>query len=76
MSLIDELVFSLQDGTWHELEELITQLSLHSIPVPNSTFELMLSFLFEQDFIELDEEGKKAKLTPQITQFLNEIQQT
>ena len=66
---IDEILWLLKDGKWHNLRESIEKCSL-----PKSEVKMAVSFLLEYDFIQVDENGRKAKLRPLVLKFINEIQ--
>ena len=66
---IDEILWSLKDGKWHPLKE-ITEKS--SLPEPKA--KMTISFLREYSFIQVDENKRKAKLRPQMLNFIDEIQ--
>ncbi len=66
---IDEILRLLKDGKWHTLREIIEKCSL-----PKSKVKRAVSFLWEYDFIQVDENGRKAKLRPLTLNFINEIQ--
>ncbi len=69
LSTIDEILWSLKDGRWHTLRE-ITEKSY----LAESKAKLILSFLSKYSFIQLDENEQKAKLLPQMLNFIGEIQ--
>jgi len=69
LSAIDEILWLLKDGKWHNLEEITEQCSL-----PNSKVKMAVSFLWEYDFIQVNENARKAKLRPLILKFIDEIQ--
>jgi len=62
MSTIDEILWLLKDGEWHDLEEIAEKA------------EMVVSFLGEYDFIQINKDLKKVKLKPSILEFFNEIQ--
>jgi len=66
---IDEILWLLKDGKWHNLRETIEKSSL-----PKLKMKMAVSFLLEYDFIQVDENGRKAKLRPLVLKFINEIQ--
>ncbi|HDQ05674.1 MAG TPA: hypothetical protein ENN36_02990 [Candidatus Bathyarchaeota archaeon] len=70
MSAIDEILWLLKDGEWHDLEEITENLAL-----PKDKAELAISFLTEYDFIQLNKNTKKVKLHPSTLEFLTQIQQ-
>jgi hypothetical protein len=69
MSAIDEILWLLKDGRWHELEEITKKLALLKIKA-----ELAVSFLAEYDFIQLNKNNRRVKLQPSTLEFLKEIQ--
>ena len=69
MSAIDEILWLLKDGKWHDLKEVTKKAAL-----PKSKAEMVVSFLGEYDFIQLNENVKKVKLQPSMLEFLEEIQ--
>jgi len=68
LSAIDEVLWSLEDGKWHNLKEIIEKCSL-----PRSKVKMAVSFLWEYDLIQVDENGRKAKLRPSMLNFIDEI---
>ena len=69
MSNIDEILWLLKDGEWHDLKEIAEKVAL-----PQDKVEMVASFLAEYDFIQLNENNKQAKLKPTILEFFKEIQ--
>ena len=69
MSAIDEIVWLLKDGKWHDLKE-VTQ----KAAVTQDKAEMIISFLGEYNFIQLNENVKRIKLQPSILEFFEEIQ--
>ena len=69
MPTADEILWLLKDGKWHDLTEIIEK-----CPPPKSKAKMAVSFLWEFDFIQLDRNGRKAKLRPLVLKFLHEIQ--
>jgi len=69
MSTIDEILWLLKDGEWHELKELAEKAE-----IPKVKAEMVVSFLGEYDFIQINEDLKRLKLKPSILEFFNEIQ--
>ena len=66
---IDKILRLLKDGKWHNLGEIIEKCSS-----PKPKAKMAVSFLWEYDFIELNENGRKAKLRPLMLNFIDEIQ--
>jgi DNA-binding IclR family transcriptional regulator len=69
MSTIDEILWLLKDGEWHDLEEIAEKAE-----IPQVKAEMVVSFLGEYDFIQINKDLKKVKLKPSILEFFNEIQ--
>lgn len=69
LSTIDEILWLLKDGKWHNLREIIEKGSLSK-----SKMEMAVSFLWEYDFIQVNENGRKAKLRPLMVNFIEDIQ--
>jgi hypothetical protein len=69
LSAIDEILWLLKDGKWRDLKKITEKCSL-----PESKVKIAISFLWEYDFIQLNENGQKAKLRPLMLKFINEIQ--
>jgi len=69
LSAIDEILWLLKDGKWHNLREIMEKCSS-----PEPKVEMTISFLWEYDFLQLNETGRKAKLRPLMLKFINEIQ--
>jgi DNA-binding IclR family transcriptional regulator len=68
MSTIDEILWLLKDGNWHDLEEIAEKAE-----IPKVKAEMVLSFLNEYDFIQT-KDLSKVKIKPSILEFFNEIQ--
>jgi len=66
---VDDILKLLEDGRWHDLNEIRKKIELHDLKVKNLT-----KFLAQYDFIKLDKDGKKAKLGPSTQDFLKKIQ--
>jgi len=69
LSAIHEILWLLKDGKWNNLREIIEKCSS-----PKSKVKMAVSFLWEYNFIQVDENGRKAKLRPLMLNFINEIQ--
>jgi len=69
LSAIDEILWLLKDGKWHSLREIMEMCS-----APESKVKMAISFLWEYDFIQINENGQKAKLRPLMLKFIDEIQ--
>ena len=69
MSTIDEILWLLEDGEWHNLEEIAEKFE-----IPKKKAEMVLSFLVEYDFIQINDWGKRVKINPSIFKFFKDIQ--
>jgi len=69
MSTIDEVLWLLKDGEWHDIKEITEKVAL-----PKVKAEMVVSFLGEYDFIQLNENTKRVKIQPSILEFIEEIQ--
>ena len=69
MSTIDKLLELLQDGGWHNLNEVAQQVGLSSVNV-----ETVVSFLTEYGFVMLNEDSKEIKLQTATQNFFVELQ--
>lgn len=70
MSAIDNILWLLKDGKWHNIEEISTNLAL-----PRNKTDLAVNFLAEYNFIQLNKDSEKAKIQTSTLEFVNEIQQ-
>jgi hypothetical protein len=69
MSAIDEILWLLKDGKWHDLKEITKKIAL-----PKIKTEIAVSFLREYNFILLNKQTKKVRLQPSTREFIEEIQ--
>jgi len=67
---INDILKLLEDGKWHDLNEIKKKIELHD-PKVNS----LTKFLAQYNFIKLDKDGKRVRLDPSIQDFLKKIQQ-
>jgi hypothetical protein len=65
---VDDILKLLEDGRWHDLNEIRKKIELHDLKVKSLT-----KFLAQYDFIKLDKDGKKAKLGSSIQDFIKKI---
>jgi DNA-binding IclR family transcriptional regulator len=65
---VDDILKLLEDGRWHDLNEIRKKIELHDLKVKGLT-----KFLAQYNFIKLDKDGKKARLDPSIQDFLKKI---
>jgi len=70
VSAIDETLRILKDGEWHDLNEITEKFRL-----TKSGAEIVTNFLEEYNFIQLDKERQRARITPPAFEFLEKIQQ-
>lgn len=66
---IEEIVSIMKNGQWHTLEDVTKKTELPEI----KTNEI-LQFLANYNFIDLDREHKKVKVTPSLMEFFKENQ--
>ena len=69
MTVIDEILWLLKDGKWHNLEEVTEKTTLSKYKT-----EIAVSFLWEYDFINFNKNDRKVRLQPTIHKFIYEIQ--
>jgi len=66
---VDNILKLLEDGRWHDLDEIRKKIELHDLQVKSLT-----KFLAQYNFIKLDKDGRRAKIGPSIQDFLKKIQ--
>jgi DNA-binding IclR family transcriptional regulator len=69
MSALDNILWLLKDGKWHDLQEIT-----NTVALPKAKAEMVISFLGEYNFIQLDQDVKKIKLQPSMLEFIEGIQ--
>ena len=69
MSTIDQILLLLKDGDWHDVNEIAEKIAL-----PKTKIKIAFEFLNEYDFVQLNENSRRAKLEPSIVEFVEEIQ--
>jgi DNA-binding transcriptional regulator GbsR (MarR family) len=69
MSVIDEVLWLLRDGEWHDVKEIRENVSLSKFRV-----EMVVNFLEEYNFVQLDMKVGRIRLQPSILEFINKIQ--
>lgn len=69
LSAIDEILRLLKDGKWHNLREITEK-----CPSSKAKVKMAVNFLREYDFIQVNDNGRKAKLRPLMLNFIDEIQ--
>jgi DNA-binding IclR family transcriptional regulator len=68
MPVIDEVLMLLEDGEWHHLKEILDKSGLAEFKL-----SMVLKFLAEYSFIEVEERSGTVRATPEFVQFLEEI---
>ena len=68
MTAIDDVLWLLKDGNWHNIEEITKNIALTK---PKT--EMVISFLEEYDFIQLNEQTTKIKIQPSKLEFIEGI---
>ena len=68
MSIIDDVLEILEDGRWHDVREAVKKSGLNE-----SKAEAVLGFLAEYNFITLNKEQQKVKLTSTMLKFLEAL---
>lgn len=69
MPAIDAILELLENGGWHDLEEISKRTGLDRFKV-----ELLTNFLAEYNFIEIDKKEHRTRLTPPLLNFIKKIQ--
>ena len=69
MSVIDEILWLLRNGKWYNLKEIRENVALSKFKV-----EIAVDFLWEYNFIQLNETTRRIRLQPSILEFINKIQ--
>jgi len=68
LSVVEEILESLEDGEWRDLDEIVEKTRISKLKV-----EIVTDFLEEYGFIQLDKERGRAKLTPAMLNFFNQL---
>jgi len=58
----------LQDGKWHDIKEIIEKFELHEFKA-----ELLIDFFKKFNFIEVDKNQHKIRLTKSVVEFLEKV---
>lgn len=69
MSAIDEILEVLNDGKWHDSKQIMEKSGL-----PEFKIQMILSFLAEYNFVELDKKRQKTKLAVALVSFFKRAQ--
>lgn len=65
---MDDILKLLEDGKWHDMREVKDNSMLQDLKV-----EMVMNFLSEYDFVEIDKKRQKVKLTPSLLKFVRKI---
>ena len=68
MPKVNDILELLENGRWHNLEEIRKKIQLQDLDITSVT-----QFLAKYKFIKVDKEGKKAKLDFSTQDFLKKI---
>ncbi len=68
LSMVDRILEFLNDGRWHDFEEISSNFHLHE-----SDVEVILSFLIKYDFITSDIERKRVKINSLLLELFQNI---
>lgn len=66
---IEEVISLIKNGQWHTLEDIINKAKL-----PQPKTKEILQFLADHNFIDLDNEQRRTKVTMSLAKFLKEDQ--
>jgi len=66
---IEKIIDALNDGEWHELDEIGKKCELSGVKV-----ERIVKFLAEYGFIEINGSGRKLKVGTSLQKFLDQTQ--
>lgn len=69
LSAIDEILWLLKDGDWHDLAEIIEKCSSTKLEA-----KIAVAFLREFDFIQVEGNEPKTRIHPLMLNFFKEIQ--
>jgi DNA-binding IclR family transcriptional regulator len=69
MSVVDEILWLLRDGKWHNLKEIQENTAISKYKA-----EMTLNFLGEYDFVMLNMKETRVRLQSSIHEFINKIQ--
>ena len=65
---IDDILKLLEDGKWHDMQEIIADSKFQDLKV-----KVFMGFLSEYNFVELDKKRQRVKLTPSLFEFFRKI---
>lgn len=68
MTIVDDVLWFVKDGKWHNIEEITEKIGLSKTQT-----EIVLEFLSEYNFIQLSKEHTKAKIQKSTQNFIIEL---
>lgn len=68
MPKVNDILELLENGRWHDLEEIRKKIQLQDLDITSVT-----RFLTKYNFIKVDKKGKRAKLDSSTQNFLKKI---
>lgn len=68
MTIVDNVLWFVNDGKWHNIEEIKEEMG-----ISKTKTEIVLEFLSEYNFIQLNKEHTKAKIKKSTRNFIIEI---
>lgn len=68
MPKVNDILELLENGRWHDLEEIRKKIQLQDLDITSVT-----RFLTKYNFIKVDKKGKRAKLDSATQNFLKKI---
>ena len=68
MTIVDDVVWFLKDGKWHNKEEINEKMNASERKTAKA-----LEFLRDYNFIQFSKDCKKAKLQPSTKKFIQKI---
>ncbi|UCE43594.1 MAG: hypothetical protein JSV57_04335 [Candidatus Bathyarchaeota archaeon] len=69
MSSLDDILESMKDGRWHNLEEMNREVGLSE-----EKLEEIIRFFAEYKFVQLDKNRRRIRLSPPILAFVTRTQ--
>ncbi len=66
MQIVNEVMFFLESGNWFSLEEIMSKCSF-----PQCNIELVLNFLKQSDFLQVDDKKQVFRLESNVLDFIN-----
>ncbi len=68
MTIVDDVLWFVKDGKWHNTEKIKEEMG-----ISKTKTEIVLEFLNEYNFIQLNKEHTKAKIQKSTRNFIIEI---